>query len=311
MNPKSNKGSVAVAAWILWIGGAAAVGYVIHEYGVLTSPGRNKKGADASATSSANTANQAVVVYATAQDVQKAVDTAVAAVKTDLDTHNKMEANAAGFSYAAKGVLSKEKNPSARVQLATTLSDSAFQSLGAKLAPDQKALWDAIIADRDEDKATIAARDATISSMTVSAAAVAGSLDATEARAKAAEATAQVLTTVSVTQAKELKESAKESASLSSQVKAWADREPDFIMKIKALGVLLALAAGLLIWYEIHRRGVDGTLKDAVALKEHLKSALVTATNDAPAVEAKIATWWGGAKADEAKVEAVVQKLRL
>ena len=113
-----------------------------------------------------------------------------------------------------------------------------------------------------------------------------------------------------MTQATALKTEAVKSATLTAAVKSWADKEPGLWMRIKALGGLLAVAVILLIIYEIHRRGVDGTLKDSVALGEHLKAGLVAVTNDAPAVEAKIATWWGDAKADAAKLEAVKQTLR-
>lgn len=284
---------------------------VVYEWNTLFAGGRNKSVADKTAAAATQTSQQAAVVAITAKDLQKAVNAAVSAAVAEEKNHQAIEANAAGFSYAANTALLSESNPSPRVQLATKLTDSAFKALGAKLPPEQKMIWDALLAARDDDKAAIAARDAKITAMTIDAVRVAGTLDATVARATQAEATVKTQSATIVTQTTDLKTEAVKSAALAEQNKSWADREPGLWARIKALCVLSVLLVIGLVAYEIHRRGITGALKDAVALAEHTKAIAVAAGADAPAVEAKIAGWWGDAHKDLADFNAVKSKLRL
>ena len=304
---KSNRGA-AFLLYVGYLGIAALVAFGVHEYGVLTSPDRNKKGADAAAFAAALTETQAKAAVAQAQ----AVKVAVAQAQTDhaavVDTYVSIEKSASGFVEGAKIALASDPVTTPSGQAALALLESASATLGQPLTYEQRQVWistvGGLIAQNAKAREDLAAQ-------TAAAVALRASLAATTAHAEASDAHATVLAGQLATTNTVLAATATKAATLTEQVKAWADNEPNLWARIKALGGLCVVLAIGLVCYEIHRRGITGTLKDSVALGEHLKAGLVTATNDAPAVEAKIATWWGEAKADAAKLEAVKQHLRL
>ena len=306
MKTRSNRGAINFVA----IGVILLAGYAWHQYSTVFAPGRDKKKADAAAAAAVVAQQQAVVIKDDAAAVKAAVAQSTADHVAVIAKRDVIDQNSEGFSYAAHSVLLAEPNPTPGVKLATTLTDSAYAALGANLSPEQKAVWDSMLAAHKDDKAAIAARDAKISQMTADAIAMYGSLEATQAHAKASDEHSTVLAGQLAVKTTELVKTTGLAATLTGQVKAWADKEPDWIARIKALGILCGLLAVGLIWYEIRRRGLAGALTDAVALKEHVQATAVTLGADATKLEQSAAGWWGDATKDLAKFNAVKAKLR-
>jgi hypothetical protein len=303
----NNRGFAFVLA-LPWIAGAVLAAFGYHEYQTLFAPGRDKKGVDAAAVAVDTTAAQAKV----AKDQAAAVAAAVAQAQADhsavMATRDSIDQNAAGFVEGAKDAIKSDSPQTQPEIIALVMLDSASDVLGQQLTLKQRKVWmdtvGNLIAKNADSEAQLAAQ-------TAAAVALRASLDATTAHAVASDAHATQLAGQLQQTNASLDASAAHSADLTGQVKAWADNEPGLWARIKALGGLCAVLVVGLIWYEVHRRGITGTLNDAVKLGDDLKTDLVTATKDAPAVEAKIAGWWGDAVKDKAKFEAVKQTLRL
>ena len=306
MNIRSNRGAINFVA----IGIILLAGFAYREYATVFAPGRNKKKADAAASAAVVANQQAVVVKDDAAAVKAAVDESAKDHAAVIAKRDAVDDNAKGFSYAAHAVLVAEANPTPGVQLATTLTDSAYLALGANLSPQQKAVWDSMLATNKADKAAIAARDARIEQMTADAVTMYATIEATQAHAKASDEHSTVLASQLAVKTKELVKTTGLAATLTGQVKAWADKEPDWIARIKALGILCALLVVGLVWYEIRRRGLTGAVADAVALKEHVQTTAVAVGADATKLEQSVKDWWGDATKDLAKFNAVKAKLR-
>jgi hypothetical protein len=290
------------------VGGLGAGAFCVHEYKTLFASGRNKKGADTAAAAAQTTQAQAVIVKDSAADVAYAVAKSTAEHAVVIATRDAIDQNAAGFIEGAKDAVQSDPTPTQAEIIALVMLDSASDSLGQPLTLKQKKAWmetvGGLIAKNADTEAKLAKQ-------TSDAIALRASLDATQAHAKAADDTSVALTAQLSAKATELVNEAKKSSDLAAKNKEWADNEPSLWARIKALCWLLGIAVAGLVYYEIKRKGLTGTLHDAVALAEHTKTIAVTATNDAPAIEAKIDAWWGDAKADAKKIEAVKQTLRL
>ena len=300
--------AIAFIVLLPWLAGAGLAVFGYHEYRTLFAAGRDKAQIQQAAAAANATAQQADVAKAQAAAVAAAVAQAQADHSAVITGHVSVEKAASGFVEGAKIALTSDPVSTPAGQAALALLESASSTLGQPLTPEQKAVWvktvGGLIAQNAQARADLAAQ-------TAAAVALRASLDTETEHAVASDAHATQLAGQLQQTNSTLATTAAHAATLTEQVKAWANNEPNLWARIKALGGLCSVLAIGLVCYEIHRRGITGTLHDAVALGENLKAGLVTATNDAPAVEAKIATWWGDAKADAAKLEAVKQKLRL
>ena len=302
MNTRSGVASIVVIAAIAFV---AVVGY---EWNTVFANGRNKSVADKTAAAADKASIQAAQAKVQADAVAVAVAQAQADHAKAEAIHIAVDSAASGFVEGATIALQSEIAPTPAELAASALLESASSTLGQPLTAAQRAVWvktvGELIAQNAKARADLAVQ-------TAAAVALRASLDATTAHAQASDANAASLagqldktnTTLAATTAK--------SATLAEANKSWADRELGLWARIKALCWLVGLLVVGLVAYEIHRRGVTGALKDAVALKEHIQTAAVTVGADATALKATVEGWWGEAKTDRAKFEAVKQKLRL
>ena len=304
MKLKSTRGAIPL---IIPVGGAVLLlcGYL---YLKVFAPGRNTAVADKAAIEAAKTEQQAIDVQHESLAVKQAVAETIAAHKQLDATHATIESNAAGFSYAAHEALLREQNPSPPVKLATTLTDSAYKALGESLPPEQKAVWDSLLAAREDDKAAIAKRDATIAQMTTDSVAVHATLAAVTQHAAASDAT----TVATVKQMDKLTTNLVVEAKVATKYTGlnakWADQAETALDRLKALGALSFILAGVGVYILIKLVGVTRARDDAVALGNHIGGL---AEKAGVAVKEECDKWWGDNLKDKMAHQKVLQKLRL
>ena len=305
---KKNTRGIAFVAVLPWIAGLALAAFGYHEYATLFAPGRNKAKSDQAATAAALTSTQAVTVSAGADAVKVAVDRVTVEHAAVIAKRDAINLNVAGFIEGARQAVAADPNPSDADLVAAALLDSATAAIGQPLTIEQRAVWtktvSALISKNAEAKARIA-------KMTLDAAALRASLDATQAHAKAADAQAATLADQVAANAKELTASAVKTAGLTADIKKWADNEPNMLARIKALGGLAAVLLIGLVWYEIKRRGLTGAVHDAVALKEHIQTTAATLGADAEKLKQSAETWWADAPKDKTVFDKLKSDLRL
>jgi len=307
MNQSKTRGAVQLVALVV-AGVVVVASWLAYK---VFEPGRNKGTADKAAIAAAKTEQQAVDAQHEAVAVKAAVAEAVSAHAQVIAKHEEVEGNVAGFVYAANTELLKEPNPSPPVKLATTLTDSAYQALGASLPPAQKTVWDSLLAARQDDKVAIAKRDATIAQMTTDAVATHATLAAVTEHAAAADATALAQAGTMATQSTLLVTTAHSSSKLTAQNKAWADGEEGWWAKAKAAIALIVLLVGTLLALSIRHYGLTQTAKNLVAYNESLKTMATGAGVAASAIEDHAKAWWEGDLKQLAVVAKIKQALRL
>jgi len=303
-NIHSNRGAIPFIVPV-GVGVFLLCGYL---YLKVFAPGRNTAVADKAAIAAAKTEQQAVDVQHETKAVQQAVAAVIKAHQELDSTHQTIEANASGFSYAAHATLLKEPNPSPVVKLATTLTESSYKALGESLSPEQKAIWDSLLAAHEDDKVAIANRDAKIAQMTTDAVAVHATLVAVTAHANASDATAVAAVKQLDKQTTALVVTSQVATKYTSANAKWADNAETLGDRIKALGGLSAILVLVAGYISIKLRGVTKTRDDAVALAHH---GFSLAEKAGVAVKEEWDKWWGGDNKAKAAHEAVLSKLRL
>ena len=291
-----------------YIAGGGVVLWAAHEYGVLFAPGRNKTVAEQSAAVAAQASSQAATVKLGADEVHAAVAAAAAEHAAVLAKRDAIDQNAAGFIEGARQAIAADPSPSDADQVAATLLDSATAAIGQPLTTEQRAVWSKTVAGLIAKNAVAQAR---IAQMTSDAAALRASLDATQAHAKASDDHVTTLSGQLATAAKDLTATTAKAADLTAANKAWADKEPDITARIHALLWLLALTAGLLVWYEIKRRGLTGLHQDAVAYSDKAVAAATATGDEATKLKSELAVWWADDPAAKQLYDAAKAKLRL
>jgi hypothetical protein len=281
-----------------WIAALAIGAFGIHEYKTVFAPGRNKDGADKAAVAAAVTQAKAEAAKETAAKVVQAVAAVKATHAAEISNRDKIDSNAAGFAEAAKIAIQSDTILTPAEITALGLLDASTQALGQPFTAEQKAFWVKTVGGLLKKDAEAQAK---IAEMQRQAAADLSAKAELSSRALAAENTATTLTRQNSEQAKTLAASAAESATLTGEVKAWADREPSWQARIKALIYLVIIVAIIALYILIKLFGVQGAkskieegLKDTVGLVEHVKGIAVQSGHDAAALEKRVEDWYEG-----------------
>ena len=299
---KSNHG-VAQAVVFIAIGAVAVIGYLWVK---VFEPGRNKTVADKSAAAASVSAQEATQAKAQVVELAGALQAEKQAHADEVKAHRDTEGKAASYVEASTSALQSDPNLTPAAQAALQLNSLASTVLGGgTLPPDQmRTLVAGLIKQTAEAKK--AADDAHLDALATHA-----KLETTAADSAAKDQHIDTLTTQLSAKSTDLAAHTALSAKLTAENKTWADGEQNWRGRMKAAGALLAVAVVGLIWYEVRRRGLTGTLQDAVALKEHIQT---TAANLAPAVTADLqkaeSAWWGTEAKAQAAFNTVKNQLR-
>ena len=290
------------------IGVIALAAFAWREYSTVFAPGRNKKQIDQTAQVANQTAQQAVVVHASAEELKAVADASAAAHLAVIANRDAIDDGVNGRIECAKAMLATDKNPTAAEVAAQIMLDDAQAALGRELTDKERAFWTKLsvpLIQRQQEALAEAQRQREIAENAIAA------RDATQAESLGKDKLLGAQATTIEKKSGQLVTYATKNASLTAQVKQWADQEPDLWARIEALCILVVLLVGGLIWYEIHRRGVDGALKDAVSLKEAVQTEATKLGADATALHQNVDAWWESDPKGKAAFDAVKAKLRL
>lgn len=297
MKLKSIRAEVTVAV-LLVCGLFAAGSWAWYK---VVEPGRNKKVANQAAQAAALVQVQAQ----TEKDKAEAVAVATAKAKEEhakeRALRDQIDRNASGFVEGAKIALQANPNPTQAEVVAIGLLESASQALGQPLTPEQRAVWVKTVAGLIAKNAEAEER---VRSLTQEAATTRAALGEVKARADAADRTVSTLTKQLNEQAEQLVKTATKSADLTAKNQAWANNEQTLLGRMKALVLLAGILGLALVWLSICFRGTSATMKDAVALAEHLKSSVSNA-------EEAVEKWWENDDKAKHRFRKVKSQLRL
>lgn len=305
MKLTGKRAEIATATVLLVVGifGAGAWGWY-----KLTEPGRNKKIATQAAHVAALADAQAKAEHEKTLAVQAATQKAAEEHARERRLRDQIDANASGFVEGAKIALATNQTPTQAELVAMGLLESASTALGQPLTDQQRQVWTKTVAGLIVRNAE---SEAKVAQLTKEAGEVRAALGEVRARADAADGHVAKLTHQLSEHAKELVKTTGQAAELTAENKAWAQGEQNLWGRFKALFGLILLLAGVLIFLSLRYRGVSATLKDAVALGEHLKTVAVDAGRDVKEVEDKVAAWWENDEAAKARLNKIKSQLRL
>lgn len=311
MKFRSNLG----AANLVVIAAIALAVYAWHEYSTLFASGRNRKGADTAAVTSAQSSQQATSIAHDAGVTQAAVEDLKKAHAQEIAGRDQADSAAAGDMEIVKAALQTDKNPTAAEIIAIGYAEAAETALGVKFTDEQKAAYVKTVLPLLQDKQ--AALAAVEEEKTKNAALAAANVEL-RSRSTAAEGTATTAVANLKQEAIAHASTAARAAALDAANKKWADGEPDWFARLEALGVLIGILIVVIAAYEIHRRGLLGALEkgknalhDAVAVKEHIQTRAIEFGADATKLKTEAETWWADDPAGKAAFEAEKAKLRL
>jgi hypothetical protein len=302
---KNNRRAEITLGTLAVLGVLAAGGWLVHK---VFQPGRNKEVA-------VQAAQAAAVADALARAEKDKVEAVAAATAKAQEQHareralqNQIAANASGFVEGAKIALQTNPAPTHAEVVAIGLLESAGTALGQPLTAQQREVWTRTVAGLI---ARNAEAEAQVQRLTQEAATARAALGEVRARADAADKNVSALTKQLSEHTDKLVESTVKAADLTAQNKQWADGEQNLWGRMKALIILAALLATVLIFLSLKYRGVSSTVKDAVALGEHVKGLAVKAGHGAKELEDEIQTWWEGDKNAAAKYDKTKSQLRI
>lgn len=287
------------------LGVLAAGGWFIHK---VLEPGRNKKIATQAAEASALADAQARAELEKAKAVLQATQKAAEEHARERSLRDQIDNNASGFVEGAKIALSTNATPTHAEIVAIGLLESASTALGQPLTADQRQVWTKTVAGLIARNADAEAK---VAQLTKEAAEARAALGEVRARADAADTHVGVLTQELSKNANELVKTTGRAADLSAENKAWAQGEQTLWGRLKALALVAVFLVGVLIFLSLRYRGVSSTMKDAVALGEHLKEVAIKAGHQTEELEKDIRNWWENDKQAEAKYAKTKLQLRM
>jgi hypothetical protein len=302
---KNNRRAEITLGTLAVLGVLAAGGWLVHK---VMEPGRNKKVA-------IEAAQAAAVADALARAEKDKVEAVAAATAKAQEQHareralqNQIAANASGFVEGAKMALQTNPVPTHAEIVAIGLLESAGTALGQPLTPQQREVWTRTVAGLISRNAEA---EAQVRKLTQEAATARAALGEVRARADAADRNVSQLTKELSEHTSKLVESTEKAADLTAQNKQWATGEQNLWGRLKALALLAAFLAVILIFLSLKYRGVSSTAKDAVALGEHIKQLAAKAGHGAKELEDEIHTWWEGDTKAETKYAKTKSQLRI
>lgn len=268
------------------LGVLAAGGWL---YSKVTQPGRNKVVATEAAQAAAVAAVQAQAEKDKADAVAAATAKAAEEHARERALRDQIAANASGFVEGAKIALQTNPVPTQSELVAIGLLESAGTALGQPLTPTQRAVWTRTVAGLI---ARNVEAEEQVRRLTREAGEARAALGEVRARADAADKNISVLAKQLTEHSAELAQNAGKAAKLTAENKLWADGEQTLWGRLKALAALAVLLVLVIVVISLRYRGISSTVKDAVALGEHVKNIAVKAGHDAQEIETAISSWW-------------------
>lgn len=305
MKLKSIRAEIAVATILLIVGVFGAGGFGWYK---ITEPARNKKAVARSAQAAAATEAQARA------ELEKVAAVAAAAAKAaqehaqERQLRDTIDRNASGFVEGAKIALQTNPTPTQAEIVAIGLLDSAGQALGQPLTAQQREVWTKTVAGLIARNVEAEQR---VQQLTKDAAEARAALGEVRARAQAADNNVSILTKQLDEHTRELVKTAAKAADLTAKNKLWADGEQTLWGRLKAVGFVSFLLLAVATFLSLRYRGMSSTVKDAVALGEHMKKLAIDAGQDAKKLEEQVSDWWENDTNAEAKFAKIKSQLRL
>jgi hypothetical protein len=285
----NNIRAFAIVVVLPYLAGALLAGYAWHEYHVLFSAGRNKKGSDAAASAAVVTATNSVAVNNAMADLKAKFEDANKIHLDVIKARDAIDDGVNGRIECAKVMLATDNTPTPAEVATQIMLQDAQNAIGRPLTAKERAYWTDLalpLIKGQRDALNEAARQRQIAAKAIAA------RDAVQADSAQKDKIIQSQANQLTVQTGQLVASARQTENLTAKVKEWADQEPGLWARIKALCWLVAILGAVLVWYEIKRKGLGGALKDAVALCEHTKSLAVQGVNSMEEIDKRVDYWW-------------------